>query len=273
MSHLLVVLRHPILLKQPLSTLVSLFCLAATSGTVASMVQREVYQPPPWTHPLTRPPSERLRLANLPTPIHAVSTTNLFPNNNNPLFVKRDDATAGVELGGNKCRKLEFLLADATKTTTNNYYDCVVTIGGAQSNHCRATAAAARLVGLQPHLILRTTANNCDTTGNLLFDRLAGAHVYTVRPGEYGRVGSTALVARLCDYLRKTNGTHPYPIPVGGSNGVGTWGYIEAVEEVMQQGTYDHIVFACGSGGTAAGIALGMRTFPNVLRPCWPFLL
>jgi D-cysteine desulfhydrase len=118
------------------------------------------------------------------------------------------------------------------------------------------------------------------TVGNLLFDRIVGSRIYTVTSGEYGRIGSLALVERLGRYLRLYEHQTPYEIPVGGSNGLGSFGYIEAVDEVMTQWTQmmrgindddednnnndngiDHIVFACGSGGTAAGIAIGMALY------------
>lgn len=244
-------------------------------------------------------PKERLRLANLPTPVQLVSgpkknrrgsrcTRSQNANSilsrldelNMKLYVKRDDATGGVELGGNKLRKLEFLLADALAKGC----DSVVTIGGEQSNHCRATAAAARMVGLSPSLILRTRRADKihdETTeddllgfeGNILFDRMMGSSIYTCTPGEYGRVGSNKLVEHVCEYIATKDGGKPYAIPVGGSNGVGSWGYINAVDELMNQMesmkqddsstssfdfNLDHVVFATGSGGTAAGISLGL---------------
>ena len=142
------------------------------------------------------------------------------------------------------------------------------------------------MIGLEPHLILRTKrANKVEKNqssfgyvGNILFDRMVGATIHTCTPGEYGRVGSNALVEALCQDLeempRSQSSTRVdgakkrvYKIPVGGSNGLGTWGYIEAVEELMlqidgmdkeQTDNIDHVVFACGSGGSAAGIALGL---------------
>lgn len=238
------------------------------------------YTPPSWAQPvLSKVPSNgRLHLANLPTPLYKLDLTShtsswsaLLRELNINLFVKRDDMTGGVETGGNKIRKLEFLLADALAQKC----DAVVTIGGEQSNHCRATAAAARMVGLQARLILRTKRANSvmppessefGTTGNILFDRMVGSRIYTCTPGEYGRLGSNALVQRLCTYLKGNLEEKPYPIPVGGSNGLGSWGYINAVEELMNQWpnsgdeklSLDHVVFACGSGGTAAGICLGL---------------
>jgi D-cysteine desulfhydrase family pyridoxal phosphate-dependent enzyme len=238
---------------------------------------------------LQQVPVQRLHLGNLPTPLYqwtpaptdsstavVVSSTILqrLRDLEITLFIKRDDMTGGCETGGNKIRKLEFLLAEAL----NRGHQAVITIGGEQSNHCRATAAACRMLGLEPHLILRTDrANAIQTasseldgglgyTGNLLFDRLVGSHVYTCTPGEYGRVGSKALLSRVCTHLEASvPGKTVYPIPVGGSNGLGTWGYIDAVDEMLSQWSsietqpsLDHVVFACGSGGTAAGIAVGM---------------
>jgi D-cysteine desulfhydrase len=113
--------------------------------------------------------------------------------------------------------------------------------------------------------------------GNLLFDRMVGSNIYTCTAGEYGRVGSDDLVARVCSHLQNQKGKRPYPIPVGGSNCLGTWGYIHAVEEMMtqwralessgddSQPSLDHIVFACGSGGTATGIALGIALAHDAL--------
>lgn len=253
------------------------------------------YSPPTWASPLTNVPKNgRLHLANLPTPIHLIGTNTRTQqqqsnNNNNhnsiisrlkelniKLYIKRDDATGGVELGGNKLRKLEFLLADALARGC----DSVVTIGGEQSNHCRATAAASRMVDLSPNLILRTRradkihekTDELGFEGNILFDRMLGSTIYTCTPGEYGRIGSNKLVQHVCDYIAKNDGGKPYAIPVGGSNGVGSWGYINAVDELMNQMesmkqddntsssdfTLDHVVFATGSGGTAAGISLGI---------------
>jgi D-cysteine desulfhydrase len=264
--------------------------------------RRFPYQPPAWASAFQNPPKHgRLRLANLPTPLyqlpvlpqpqHNHTDANTTPHNNSflhtlqslntTLYIKRDDGTGGVELGGNKIRKLEFLLADALAQGC----DSVVTIGGIQSNHCRATATAARMLNLEPHLILRrqTISNSQDESnhrtndvaadddddiglvGNLLLDRLVGSTIYSCTPGEYGRVGSTQLVERVAVALEH-QGRRPYRIPVGGSNAIGTWGYLQAVQELFEQWTsemehkpsLDHIVFACGSGGTACGIALGV---------------
>jgi 1-aminocyclopropane-1-carboxylate deaminase/D-cysteine desulfhydrase-like pyridoxal-dependent ACC family enzyme len=263
------------------------------------------YVPPAYIDGILRnvPKHGRLRLANLPTPIHRVnintkSNTNVGNTKSNTnvggdgsasilsrlaelnikLYIKRDDATSGIELGGNKLRKLEFLLADALHSSSSpdddEDYDSIVTIGGEQSNHCRATASACRLVGLEPHIILRTSRaddihagkDDMGYIGNLLFDRMVGSTIYTCTPREYTKFGSTKLIDSVCNTIRQRmdKPNNPYPITVGGSNAVGTWGYIDAVDEVIQQiitsdiSTLDHVVFATGSGGTATGITLGL---------------
>jgi D-cysteine desulfhydrase len=257
------------------------------TASALTMIRKShaAYQPPAWAsaHFSNPPTNGRLRLANLPTPIYQLAspTTTLSPilqrfqDLNIKIFIKRDDMSGGIELGGNKIRKLEFLLADAISEN----YDRVVTIGGEQSNHCRATACAARMVGgLEPHLILRTKKDiglvQEATTGNLLFNRMVGSSIYTCTPGEYGRIGSNALVERLCQHLDGQDEKKTYGIPVGGSNALGTWGYIEAIDELMHQWTggeeaaaLDHVVFSSGSGGTAAGISLGLALCPDLKGP------
>lgn len=177
------------------------------------------------------------------------------------VYIKRDDLTEGPQLSGNKIRKLEFILAEAKAAG----HDSVVTLGGIQSNHARATAVAARHLGLQPHLILRTSRALADRdpglVGNLLVERLIGATIHTVTKEEYSRVGQAALGAALVGQLR-AEGRNPYLIPVGGSSPLGTWGYLQMVEEVRAQAADSGLVItdvamACGSGGTTAGVALG----------------
>jgi len=176
--------------------------------------------------------------------------------------LKRDDLS-GMQLSGNKVRKLEFLMADAVAQGA----DCVITIGGIQSNHCRATAVAAKYLNLDCFLILRTSKVLVDQdpglTGNLLVERLVGAHIDLISKEEYAKIGSESLTNLLKEKLLN-EGRRPYVIPVGGSNSLGTWGYIEAIREIEQQlqtGTgkikFDDIVVACGSGGTVAGLSLG----------------
>ncbi|KAK2995364.1 hypothetical protein RJ640_022524, partial [Escallonia rubra] len=232
------------------------------------------YEPPSWASHLSPIPSHLISLGNFPTPIHKWNLPNL-PNNTQVWLKVRDgggvaksgvamrDDLSGMQLSGNKVRKLEFLLADAVAQGA----DCIVTIGGIQSNHCRATAVAAKYLNLDCYLILRTSKNLVEKdpglTGNLLVERLIGAHIDLVSKEEYAKVGSVALTSLLKERLLK-EGKRPYVIPVGGSNSLGTWGYIETIREIEQQlqkGTsevgFDDIVVACGSGGTIAGLSIG----------------
>lgn len=160
-----------------------------------------------------------IHLANTPTPVQRLRLIEpLLPARdlNMELWIKRDDFT-GSELSGNKVRKLEFILADAVEQGC----DTVVTIGGIQSNHCRATVAAANSLGLEAHVVLRTSRLAVDqdpgATGNLLVSRLANAHVHLVSKEEYARHGQKELGRRVVEELRAA-GKKPYLIVVGGSS-------------------------------------------------------
>lgn len=229
---------------------------SATSGDGLA----EMYTAPNWTPSELKVPGQRLRLAHLPTPIHRWDLPGVHPSTAE-VWIKRDDCT-GCELSGNKVRKLEFLLAEALAGGC----DSVITVGGIQSNHCRATAAAARRVGLTPHIILRTANPNADPglVGNLMLDRMVGANIHLVSDEEFAAKGGWGLVCELKEKLEKKQGAKPYPFPSGGSNDVGTWGYVQAIAEIEQQTKelgveFDAVYYACGSGGTGAGLALGMH--------------
>ena len=168
------------------------------------------------------------------------------------LLIKRDDQT-GLALGGNKSRKLEFLVGDALAKGC----DTLVTMGAAQSNHCRQTAAAAAKAGLQCELILNGTKPEI-RNGNLLLNELFGANEHWIE-----RSLRAAKLRELADQLR-VRGRKPYLIPVGGSNGVGATGYVVAMLELMAQLSaskqpVDHIAFGSSSGGTQAGMVVGAR--------------
>ncbi len=201
------------------------------------------------------PYPDRIPLANLPTPL--VRLERLGAQLGVELLCKRDDLT-GAELSGNKVRKLEFLFAEARAQGA----DTVVTCGGAQSNHCRATALAAARLGLRSLLLLRVPdpAQPPPTEANILLDRLAGAEIRWVSREEYARRAEIFEV--VAQELRRAGRT-PYLIPEGGSNALGAWGYVRAIEELRSQiapGPLT-IVYAAGSGGTGAGILLGCRLF------------
>ena len=192
----------------------------------------------------------RLRLAKLPTPIDELR--NLSREFGGPrLLVKRDDLT-GLATGGNKTRKLEFLIAEAVAQGC----DTVTTAGGPQSNHCRQTAAAAAIAGLECHLVLGGDPQ--PLIGNSLLDDLLGARIHwTPRSQRNARIGS------LAEELKRA-GRRPYPIPIGGSTSLGAIGYVAAMFELVEQlaargDSVDHIIFATSSGGTQAGMVLGAK--------------
>lgn len=199
----------------------------------------------------------RLRLAHLPTPL--VHPQRLGAALGLDLWVKRDDATGGPE-AGNKIRKLELLFADAVAKGA----DTVITCGGIQSNHARATAICAAELGLRAVLYLRVADPSATPplAGNVLLDRLAGAEIRLITPDQYKE--RDRIMAEAADALR-AEGRSAYVIPEGGSNGRGALGYVLAMAEIREQldrgdaggGAFDLVVHACGSGGTAAGVALG----------------
>jgi D-cysteine desulfhydrase len=176
------------------------------------------------------------------------------------IWLKRDDHT-GSELMGNKVRKLEYLLADALAQQATH----VITCGGEQSNHARATAFAAAQLGMASVLILRTDdpARPPAPTGNILLDRLVGAElVWISRPAWRER---NRLLAEQAERIRAAGG-RPYIVPEGGSNALGSWGYIRAMRELANDlatiASPEHpvtVVYACGSGGTGAGLILGAK--------------
>lgn len=208
---------------------------------------------------LTFPP--QIHLANLPTPVQPVRR--LSEKYGVELYVKRDDLT-GIALSGNKIRKLEFVLADALAQKA----DTVVTCGGAQSNHCRATAIAASMLGLKCRLLLRTPdpSNPPPLEGNILLDRMAGAEIVWITPDDYQQ--RDELMEKEAAAL-KTNGHKAYTIPEGASNALGALGYIRAAEELVNDitntlgGSHQPctIINAAGSGGTSAGLILGAKIF------------
>lgn len=197
----------------------------------------------------------RVRLAHLPTPLEPLPR--LSEELGVELWIKRDDCT-GLAGGGNKTRKLEFLLGDAMEQGA----DTLVTQGAVQSNHVRQTAAAAANHGLACEIILeeRTGSKAVDYVGNgnVLLDRLFGAGIRRVP-------GGTDMVAELektADEVR-TRGGRPYVIPGGGSNAVGALGYVDCAREIVVQAdeldmAVDRIVTATGSAGTHAGLVAGL---------------
>jgi L-cysteate sulfo-lyase len=193
----------------------------------------------------------RVPLAFLPTPLEELGRLTKVLGGPR-LFIKRDDQT-GLATGGNKARKLEFLVADGLEKGA----DMLITTGGPQSNHARQTAAAAARYGLNCHLVLSGEAPD-DWSGNLLLDSMLGAALSWA-----GESDPAEVMAQVAE-ARRAEGWQPYVIPLGGSNAVGVTGYVLAMLELGEQLAaqsleVERIVVASGSAGTQAGLAVGAR--------------
>ncbi len=193
----------------------------------------------------------RFPLAQLPTPIEPLKALSAALGGPD-LLIKRDDQT-GLALGGNKTRKLEFLVGQALEQGA----DTLITAGAAQSNHCRQTAAAAAKARLNCELILNGSQPDLPNGNPLLNDLLGAKNHWIERPQR------AAKLKELPEHLQAA-GRKPYVIPVGGSNGVGAAGYVLAMTELAEQlratgQRVDHIVFGSSSGGTQAGMVVGAR--------------
>ena len=185
-----------------------------------------------------------------PTPLEKLVNLSRVFTNTYTIYIKRDDQT-GLATGGNKTRKLEYLIQDAL----DQGCDSIITSGASQSNHCRQAAAAVNKAGLECHLILKGDEPS-DINGNLLLDRILGATIHWSGEEPLDKMG-----LNIAGYLRE-NGYNPYIIPIGGSNEVGAMGYIKAVgelkEQLLEQGiAIDYVFFPSCSGGTHAGLVLG----------------
>jgi len=197
----------------------------------------------------------RLSLGVFPTPLYKLE--NISAKYGKNIWIKRDDM-CGVALGGNKVRKLEFLLADAK----DNGCDTVFTTGGAQSNHAMLTAACAARLGMKCILILKERGVT-ERKGNLILDEIFGAEVRFMDTDSYDDI--YAEMHRVAEELAK-DGHKSYFIPCGGSNALGAIGYAAGMEEAANQAadmdlSVGHIVSATGSGGTTAGLLLGAKLF------------
>jgi D-cysteine desulfhydrase family pyridoxal phosphate-dependent enzyme len=191
----------------------------------------------------------RVRFAHLPTPIEDLPRLSAELGGQR-LIIKRDDQT-GLAFGGNKTRKLEFLIAEAKTRRAGT----IITAGAIQSNHCRQTAAAAARFGFDCILVL-TGEKPAQPTANLMLDNLFNAEIiWTDRQNR-------DEVLRQTFEKASAQGRSPYLAPYGGSSPTGALGYAFAMEEFVQQDVHaDWIVFASSSGGTQAGMVLGARLF------------
>ncbi|MFK7836811.1 MAG: D-cysteine desulfhydrase [Sulfitobacter sp.] len=203
----------------------------------------------------------RVRLGHLPTPLEPMDR--LSAHLGGPrLWVKRDDCT-GLSSGGNKTRKLEYLMADAQQQGA----DTIITQGATQSNHARQTTAAAAKLGMGCHILLEDRTGSNDTSyimnGNVLLDRLHGATVSK-------RAGGTDMNAEMETFAQqlRDEGKKPYIIPGGGSNPIGALGYVNCAREVAEQASgmglkIDAFVHATGSSGTQAGLVTGLAAIQS----------
>ncbi len=199
----------------------------------------------------------RLHFAHLPTPLEPLTRISELLDGPN-IWIKRDDCT-GLSTGGNKTRKLEFLMADAVAQGA----DTIITQGATQSNHARQTCAIASRLDFESHILLEDRTGYHDEAyaynGNVLLDQLHGATI-SIRPADSDM---NAEMEQLAQQLRD-DGKKPYIIPGGGSNEIGALGYVNAALELNAQANdrslrIDHLVHATGSQGTQAGLLLGME--------------
>ncbi len=199
----------------------------------------------------------KISLANIPTPLTPLDR--LSEKYGGPrIWLKRDDLT-GSTLSGNKVRKLEYVIAEALDTGA----DSLITCGGLQSNHCRATAMVGAQLGLDVHLLLREGGSSV-IDGNLLMDHLAGAKIDRIDRKTY--FSSLSKIFKEKQNQLINAGKTPYLIPTGASDEVGIWGYISCVSELIENFQNNHInpdliVCATGSGGTQAGLTLGASLY------------
>ena len=216
----------------------------------------------------------RYRLAALPTPLHELPRLReaLGGSRRSPrILIKRDDLT-GLAFGGNKARKLEFLVGDALRQGAS----VLVTSGAVQSNHARMTAAAARAAGMEAALVLTAESASPPIQGNLLLDHLLGAAIHFIPSNPDPRIAigdeEAAKVAEVTGALR-ARGERPYVIPVGGSGAVGVLGYVTATLEIagqlLEMGESPvRLYYASGSRGTQAGLTLGAKLYGVPCRLC-----
>ena len=194
---------------------------------------------------------KRMTLANLPTKIEKLERLSAEFGTN--IWLKRDDHT-GSEISGNKVRKLEYLAQDAVNKGCN----LLITCGGIQSNHCRATVAVATKLGMKSAVLLRISEQP-PVKGNYFLDKLMGADVKFCTREEYSKQRGEIMEAMAQEYRKQ--GYNPYVIPEGASNELGTLGYYNCMNEIVYQESqlgvkFDTVVVATGSGGTAAGLYL-----------------
>jgi D-cysteine desulfhydrase family pyridoxal phosphate-dependent enzyme len=203
---------------------------------------------------------KKIDLVHKPTPLYKLNNISHITGKN--IYIKRDDMT-GIGLGGNKVRKLEYVLADAIECGA----DTIITTGAAQSNHAMLTAACCRKLGLDVILVLMKSGIS-EKKGNLLLNDLMGVEVIFVDSDSIRDL--YAEINRISDELKATGKT-PYTIPIGASVPLGVLGYVDCVKEMVEQSEIqaielDHIVCCAGSGGTYAGVLLGSKLLNSGIK-------
>jgi len=203
---------------------------------------------------------KRVSLGHFPTPIEHLKSISDYLGGPQ-IFIKRDDCT-GLATGGNKTRKLEFILADALDKNA----DIVVTVGAIQSNHARQTAAACAKLGLKCLIVLEERLKDAPeiymNSGNVFLNKVFGAEMVLCPKDR-----DVSDYAHEMIEERRKNGENPYFIPVGGSNHLGELGYIECMSEIIEhQGSFTHVILATGSGGTHAGLVAGKKIFQSDIK-------
>ena len=201
-------------------------------------------------------------LGHFPTPVEHLKSISDYLDGPQ-IFIKRDDCT-GLATGGNKTRKLEFILADAIDKNA----DLVVTVGAIQSNHARQTAAACAKLGLRCLIVLEQRLKDAPeiymSSGNVFLNKVFGAEMILCPPDRDVKDYADEIVEE-----KKHSGENPYFIPVGGSNHLGELGYIECMREIIEnqnKNPFTHIVLATGSGGTHAGLVAGKTIFKSEIK-------
>jgi L-cysteate sulfo-lyase len=199
----------------------------------------------------------RIKLGHFPTPIEYLANITEYLDGPE-IFIKRDDCT-GLATGGNKTRKLEFIMPDAL----NSRADLIVTVGAIQSNHARQTAASCAILGIKCLIILEQRVTDATeaymNSGNVFLNQLFDAEMVLCPIGKDVQEYANEIMDK-----KRSEGKNPYFIPVGGSNHLGELGYIECmreIEEYDKDNLFTHIVLATGSGGTQAGLVAGKKIY------------
>lgn len=221
----------------------------------------------------------RVQVGFLPTPLHSLQS--ISKESGLSVFIKRDDCT-GLAGGGNKTRKLEFLIFDAkSKAESQGKTPIIITAGGVQSNHCRQTVAACAKENIECHLVLTKNVSNREEiyfqTGNFQLDQILGAKIHLID----GVADRNAAMEKIAKQLQENDkNVFPYVVPLGGSSAIGSIGYVNCVKELFEQWKHqysklklDAIYVATSSYGTQAGLTVGSFLFGKEILGYFPEII